>query len=797
MLKNYLITGFRNLRKHFLYSLINIAGLGLGLATCLLLYVWISHEVSYDRFLNAADRIHRSALEYSFGGQIAKTSSSPTALLPALKSFPEVEEGVRIGNPSGWQDFIVRKGDNLFSEDHFYFADSAFFDVFSYRLLQGDPATALTEPYTVVLTESVAKKYFGNEDPMGKIIQVNNTRDYTVTGVMQDAPSNSFLQFDLIGSFISLRAAQEEPIWWSANYQTFVRLAPGASVTELQNKTNELVKKALASELTNSGDYVHYNFTPLTDLHLHSSVASEFELTGDIRYVYIFTAIALLVLIIAATNYVNLSTARATERAKEVGLRKVIGAERQQLFFQFIGESILITLISFVFGLLLTQSMLPFFNDLTGVNFSFANFLQPSFVLISLALLLIVSTLAGAYPALVITSFRPAQVLKGSFKFSAGGLWLRKSLVVFQFTISMILIVGTIVIVQQLSFMQNKKLGYEKENTIVLPYDAKTAESYEALKTELTRAGAALVVGRGNESPVHVKGGYGIKLQNSSERGIIITGLPVDHDYVPAMNMEIVQGRNFTKADLERVDRDTVYSFIVNEAALKALFVEREQAIGTRVQVSGRQGEIVGVLKDFHFASLHRTIDPLVMFPESYQLNLMFVKLPSGDVQKNLEQVKSIYSSIITHRPFDYEFMDQQYASLYTAEQRMGTVFIVFACLAIIIACLGLLGLVSFSAAQKAKEIGVRKVLGATAQSIVMLIARDYSKLIAIAIVISLPSAYWIMTQWLSDFAYREEIGIFPMIVAVIICILVAVLATGHQVIKAATVNPAETLRSE
>ena len=797
MLKNYLLISFRNLRKHSSYSLINIFGLGLGLSTFILLMVWIQHEISYDKFHKESNRIYRASLEYSFGGQVAKTSVSPTALLPTLqKNFPEIENGTRVYNPASYGPYIVKKGDQTFQEDHFYFADSSFFKIFSYRLISGNHSTVLSKPYAVVITQSISKKYFGDADPIGKTLTVNGSTDYEVTGVVEDVPPNSYLQFDFLGSFHSLRAGREEPIWWSANYQTFLLLDKNANVGTIQQKTNDIVKEALASELTNANDYVKYNFMKLPDIHLHSTFTTEMEPVGDVQYVYIFSAVAFLILIIACINYVNLATARASDRAKEVGIRKVVGALRQQLFLQFLGESVIITFLGFCLAFFITQLALPFFNILTGINLERGIFYQPTFLGLSFILLIIIALLSGAYPAFAITAFKPVSILKGNFKFSGKGIWLRQFLVVSQFSISVILVVGTIVILKQLDFIQNKKLGYSKENTIVLPLDVKTEAVYDQLKSEFIRSGKASFVGRATESPTQINGGYGLNTDETSERGIIATGVSVDDDYIRALDMEIIAGRNFTEADFKRAATDTVFSFIVNESALRALSLPIEKAIGKKARVSGRQGEIVGVVRDFHFTSLHKAIGPLVMFNENSQYNYIFVKL-SGDVKTSLENLKSIYANVVPHRPFEYEFIDQQFETLYSAEQRMGTIFTVFATLAIFIACLGLLGFVSFSASQKTKEIGIRKVLGATATNIVFLISRDYTKLVLIAIALGIPAAYWMMTQWLSDFAYKTDIGVWPVVIAALLCVIISFATASYQALKAAFLNPANTLRSE
>lgn len=798
MIKNYLLISFRNLRKHFSYSLINIFGLSLGLSTFILLMIWIRYELSYDTFHTQAGRIYRASMEYSFGGQVASTSVSPTALLPTLqKNFPEIESGVRVYNPASYNPFIVKKEDLIFQEDHFYFADSTFFKIFSYKLISGNPEKVLAEPYSVVLTESASQKYFGSNDPVGKTIRVNGSTDYVVTGIVEDTPGNSYLQFDFIASFHSLRAGREDPIWWSANYQTYLLLDPKADLGHIKQKTNDIVREVLASELTNEGDYVHYNFMKLTDIYLHSSYSSEMETTGDIQYVYIFSAVALLVLLIACINYVNLATARASERAKEVGIRKVVGALRKQLFFQFLGESVIITFLGFCAAFFLTQLALPFFNILTGKNLAYDVFYSPGFFGIACILLVVIALLSGAYPAFAITAFKPVSILKGNFKSSGKGIWLRKVLVISQFSISVILIVGTIVILKQLNFIQNKKLGYVKESTIVLPLDSKTSEVYSQLKSEFLRSGTVSYVGRATESPTQINGGYGLNTDESSERGIITTGISVDDDFLRALNMEIIAGRNFTEGDFKKAVSDTVYSFIVNESALEALGLNTEKAIGKKARVSGRNGEIVGVVKDFHFSSLHQSIGPLVMFNQDTQYNFMFAKLQGDDIQATLEKLKSISAAVIPHRPFEYEFIDQQFDALYSAEQRMGTIFTLFATLAILIASLGLLGLVSFSASQKTKEIGIRKVLGATAANIVMLITRDYTRLVLVAIALGIPAAWWMMTLWLSDFAYKTDIGLWPVIMASLLCLAIAFATASYHAIKAAFINPANTLRGE
>jgi len=799
MIRNYILIGFRNLVKHRFYSIINVVGLGLGIAASLLLVSWITHELSYDRFHRDADRIYRSSMEYGFGGQTAKTSVSPTKLLPTLqKNFPEVEDGVRLYNPTNWSPYIVRNKENVFQEDKFFYADSTFFKVFSFALIEGNPLTALKEPNSVILTNSTARKYFGSEDVMGKTLEVN-TKVYTITGLLSDLPTNSIIDLDFLGSFSSL-AQSKEQIWWSANYETYVRLGPSTDIKALTEKTEALVRKELASELANPGDYVRYNFMRLTDIYLKSDM-TEWAKVSDIKYIYIFGAIACLVLLIACINYVNLATARAADRAKEVGIRKVVGAMRNQLLLQFTGESLIITLLSLCVGFLMVRLALPAFNDITGKSFVGSIIFSPVFISISILVSFIIALAAGAYPAIAITSFKPVSVLKGKFKTSRRGIWLRQGLVVFQFCISTILIIGTLVVVKQLDFLQEKKLGYDRENTLIIPLDGKTEKVYNELKTEVMRSGVVANIGRAAESPTSIAAGYSINVQDGSDGpGMIVTAMSIDAEFIPTLGMEFAAGRNFTEADILKAKNDTTsssYSFIINESTMRELSIDLEKAIGLRVSMNGRHGEIVGVLKDFHFAPLHKKIGPLVLFDQESDYNNIFIKLKSGNTTESISSIKTIYNQLVPHRPFEYQFVDQRYSSLYDNEQRMAKINTVFSMLAIAIACLGLLGLVSFSAAQKTKEIGIRKVLGATASSIVLLITRDFTRLVIIAIVIGFPIAYWMMDKWLSDFAYKTEIGLSPVLLSSLLCIVIAFGTASYQAVKAALINPADTLRNE
>ena len=793
MIKNYLLIGFRNLRKHFSYSIINIFGLGLGLATCLLLVTWIRHELSFDKFHDDSDRIYRSSLEMSFGGQANVLQQSPNKLLAVVKeNFPDVESGVRYYDRTGYTPFIVQYQSELFQEGKFCFADSTFFKVFTFQFVEGNPQKALAEPNTVVITESIAKKYFGADQAMGKTIKVNSGTDYTISGVIKDIPTNSSISFDFLGSFHSIAYGKDTPQWFPANFLTFIKAGENTDMNSIATKVNDQVKVELKSELTGEGDYIRFSFLPISDIHLKEA--------GRMVYVYIFSAIAFLILGIACINYINLSTARAADRAKEVGIRKVVGALRNQLIGQFIGESILITFLAFVTALFLVEALLPAFNLVTGANFPPTAFFDPAFLFVSLFIVMAIALLAGAYPALAISAFKPVSILKGNFKHSGRGILLRRILVVTQFTISIGLIVSTLVIYKQLSFIRNRELGYNKENAIAIPLDKKTEAVYEQLKTELMKSGKVTFVARASESPTDIHAGYGVSITGENPRDIMTTAITVDTEFIPAFNMEIIAGRNFTEGDFLKTKADTSRnssSFIVNETALKDLYIDPDKAIGQKIRLSGRSGEIVGIIKDFHFASMREKIKPLVLFNEVEQFDYIFIRLNPEDVTGALDAIKKICQTTVTHRPFEYEFVDQKYAALYDAEDRISTIFIGFAALAIIIASLGLLGLVSFSAAQKTKEIGIRKVLGASAPSIVLLITKDFTRLILIAVVLGLPISYYLMSEWLSDFAYKTDIGVGPILTASLLCLVIAFGTAGFQAIKAALVDPAETLRNE
>ena len=807
MIRNYLLTALRNLRRHRLYSIINILGLTIGLTCALLITTYVYYELQYDQFHEHKDRIVRASLEYGEGGVVANTAVSPTAVLPAFqREFPEIVGGVRLYDASESRPRLVRSGDQTFQETGLFYADSSFFSVFSFPLLQGDPATALTAPQSVVLTAEVAEKYYGprwaQQDLVGKTLLIGTDRTpFQVTGVMANPPVYSHLHPRLVASTASLDWFQEE-MWWSANYHTYLLLNQPEAIHALREKIPTLLRREIPDAFA-TGGYVAYNLLPLTDIHLRSTMDSELEPGGDYRYVYIFSAVAVLILLVACINYVNLTTARATHRAREVGMRKVLGAYQRQLFGQFVGEAAMLATLSILLSIVLATILLPFFQQLAQRNFTLDYLTQPAAIGGIVAIGVVVSLLSGAYPALVLSSFRPVQVLKGKVKTGRTSGSLRQGLVVFQFVISTFLIISTLIIYRQLTFVQQQKLGYDKEQLLSLPLDDLVYDQYEVLKNELEKQSEVASVSAAYETPTDIQGGYSIARSGTSDKfTMAVTGLPVHQDFLKTVGLELVAGHDFTRTDLAAVQKDSfatrTYGFLINETAAQALGFSPEEALDQDITMVGRGSVLRGVVKDFHFNSLHKKIEPLVIFLEPQQSRTLLVRISSPeDIPATLASVEKVWDQVVQHRPFDFTFLDDEFQALYTAEQQAGQLFNAFAAVAVFIACLGLFGLTAFTTVQRAKEIGIRKVLGASVLSIVILLSRDVTKLVLIALFIAIPVSYFLMDRWLEGFAYRIGIPIVGLLIAGVVALLIAWVTVSYQSARAATANPVDSLRSE
>ncbi|GAB4021893.1 ABC transporter permease [Spirosoma koreense] len=801
MLKNYLKIAFRNLWRNKVFSGINVIGLSVGLASCLLLFMYITHELSYDDFQQKADRIVRVTMEYSMEGRVGKIPQTGTKVAPEFgRQFPEVEAGVRLIN----RDAVVINGNQQFSEKRVVFADSAFFSIFTFPLIKGNPQTALAGPNLVVLSQTTAQKYFGTDNPVGKTLRINtggSFRDYSVTGVVSDCPANSQIKYDLLTSFTTLQAARTEE-WYSANYATYLLLRKPEAIASLQAKIPGFMKTQFSKDEMSSGNYLTYNLEPIRQVHLHSVVEGSFEPNGDLTYIYIFGSVALLILLIACVNYVNLATSRAVERAQEVGVRKVMGALQGQLFGQFIGESVIVTSVSLVLALVLASLTLPLFNTLSDRQFSIDTWFKPTNLLLLMSIGVVVSLIAGSYPALVLAGFQPIRVLKGQLKTTGAGQF-RRTLIVAQFAITSFLIVSTLLIRNQLSFIQHKKLGYNKDHVLLLPVDKQVKEKIMTLKSEFRQNADVQQVSLASESPVYINGGYSMRRTNMPDgKYKMVAGLQIDEDFIKAMNLHLVAGRDLTRTDVEQAshpDGDSLnyYHFIPNESAVKELGWTPQEAIGQKIDMgSGRKGEIKAVVADFHFASMKQKIGPLMLFPEMGG-EVLLVKLSGSQIANTLPFLESKWRTIIPDRPFTYEFMDEEFNKLYAAESRTGQIFSLFAFLSIFLACLGLFGLSAYTTAQRKKEIGVRKVLGASVLSITLLLSKDFLKLVLIAIVIATPIAWYAMHRWLQDFVYKIDIAWWLFALAGLLAVGIALLTVSFQSIKAALMNPVKSLRSE
>ena len=792
MIKNYFKIAWRNLFRNKTFSFINIVGLAFGLTCCLLLVLYLNHELSYDKFHGNADKIVRVIMEYKIGDQGNKGNFSSAKVFPEFKrQFPEVANGVRMIN----NNRLLRYNDKVIDEKNVLFADSTFFGVFDFKLINGTKEEVLKAPKMIVLTQSTAKKYFDDENPVGKTILMGSTQTpFLVTGVTEDCPTNSQIQYNAVAS-ISTLAPLPDQNYSNANYTTYLLMNSASSLPLLQQKVNALMK----NENATSEFKVSFQLEEFTKIHLHSPYDAIVP-NSNILYIYIIIAVALLILAIACFTYINLSTARSTERAKEVGIRKVSGAYRLQLFWQFISESFVLSVAALLLSFGLMMFLLPSFNSLTGTQLNYDALINPVVIVIAAGFIVIIALLAGSYPAFMLSGFQPVKVLKGLFKNTASGIVLRKGLIVFQFVISVFLIVSTFIIKDQLNLIQQKKLGYNRDNVLLLDMDTKLNQSGETVKTELMGIPTVKVVSKAYESPVSIKGGYSMSGPDVSKQ-MAVAANNIDEDFMDAVGLELIAGSRMTKQDVidasNEDDTKSYYHFILNESAARALGWTPREAVGKKMFLDEtRPGEVRGVVKDFHFASLHTEIRPLVLFPGGYT-NILLVKMDGNNISATISAIEKKWKTLAPHRPFAYRFMDEDYQKMYESEKRTANVFNVFAALAVMLACLGLFGLSAYAARQRIKEIGVRKVLGASVAQINLLLSSGFIKLIAVAFIIATPIAWFAMNKWLLQFSYRVEIKWWVFTLAGVLSILIAFITVSFQFIKAALTNPVKSLRTE
>ena len=808
MIRNYLKIAWRNLTKYKFISFINLFGLTVGLTCCLLILTYIINELSYDQYKQSKNlyRVERTFLnpqDKSVNLRLSAIAPPFAALLANdFKEIKKISQVLQNGSTP------IKYDEKLFNEKNSFFADETMLDLFDVKVTRGNASKALDEPFTVMLTEGVAKKYFGNDDPLNKVIRMNNQFDLKVTGVYKDFPLNTHMHPEVLISFPTL---MDTAVYGKQNFvdnygnnafYTYVLLPDNYDPKKLEAQLPAFQNRHIPDDgpgnSIKASDYSILNLTKVSDIHLRSHKDDEVEENGDIKRVYIFSAIALFILLIACINYMNLSTARSVLRGKEIGIRKVVGARRKELIAQFLSESVLICWIATILAYFITWLTLPFLNQLSGQNLTIDIILKWQILLPLIVVPFIVGLLSGIYPALFLSSFQPIKVLKGVFKVGGSSISFRKVLVVVQFAISIILIICTAVVFEQLRFMQTKSLGFNKDHMVTLSYNGNLTSTYESFKTQLLSNPNIKEIARSSRIPT---GRLLDAMGSQINRGDSLTPtqadikfVVADEDYLSTYGVKVVAGRNFSKT----FGTDTS-AFLINEAAVKILGLNSpEDAVGRQFQYGGRKGQLVGVFNDFHFESMHQRILPLVIFIPRNQGNYgrISVKI-SGNIPAALSHLENTWKKFVPAIPFEYSFLDQRFEQLYESEQRQKSIFTTFACIAIFIACLGLFGLSAFAISQRVKEIGIRKVLGASINSIVVLLSKEFLKLVGIAAVFGFIIAWYAMNRWLQDFAYRIHIQWWIFIIAGIITAIVAFLTISIQAIKAATANPVKNLRTE
>lgn len=790
MLKHYLKTAARILLKYKVYSLINILGLSIGLACGIMILLFVKNELSYDRFHTNHENLYRVGLSHEQNGQMSSMAVTVAAIGPSmLQDFPEVVRMTRLSSEND--------GFFTFQNKHYYtslisYADSSFFAMFSFRLLTGNPQAALTEPYTVVLSEKLSKQIFGDKNPVGEFVRFNNTDNLLVTGVVENPPANSSIRFNALVSFATLYNDPNVYLDWDGgyNYYNYIKLSEKANLFEIQKKFPEFLEKNINYKYREVGITVHMFLQPLKDLHLHSNLDYDIDSRGSLSMIYIFLAIALFILMIACINFMNLATARSIQRAKEVGLRKVVGAEKAQIVRQFLGESVTTSFIALFGALILIEIFQPEFNRLLNTELHLLRLDNLIFIAGILFLTLGVGIAAGSYPSFFMAGYQPVKVIKGDFNVKAGKPVLRNTLVVFQFFISSVLILFTLVVAMQMNYITNKDLGYNKENIVYLTlYDAQARNQIEILKSEFGKIPGVISLGASTGMP-----GYGVTSNGYFPEGyqepMMIHALDVDQNFLDVMKIQIVAGRNFSGESKEDAD-----AFLINETLAKKL--GWDDPIGKKIIRDGNH-LVIGMVKDFHFSTLHNKIEPLLITIKPWDgYYYLAIRVAPMNFRSTLEAIGNKWEELLPNQPFSYEFLDRYVANAYDAENKTGETFLYFSLLSIFIACLGLFGLANYSGEQKRKEIGIRKVYGASNQNILMLLSSDYTKWVILANILAWPLAYWAMDKWLQLFEYRTSISAWIFILTFFITSVISVITVLYQVVHAAMTNPVDTIKYE
>ncbi|WKN41006.1 ABC transporter permease [Tunicatimonas pelagia] len=807
MINNYLKIALRNLARHKQMTLINVLGLAVGMAACILILLFVQYELSYDRHHENADRTYRISREWRNAD--GETNLHLGHLAPPFEprlaeDFAGIiEKSTRLANNG--MLITYEEGDKQMIEDGLFFAEPEALDIFSFSFVAGAPETALSLPNAVVLTESTARKYFGDEDPLGKALRLEQEIDLKVTGVIEDVPGNSHFHPTMLVSFVLVEGFYGQDYmntnWASNNFSTYVLLAEGYNPTDLEAQFPAFLDKHLPGDPDVPASQTNFlHLWPITDIHLYSNLDSEIEANGDIAYVYIYTVIALFILVIACINFINLTTARATRRAKEVGVRKVMGAEKASLVGQFLSESVLVSLFGLTLAILLVTLALPYFTDFVDKQLSFDILGNPFLLALLAAIVLVVGIVSGSYPAFYLSAFQPARILRSSRGSQRGNVLLRSGLVVLQFVISIALVIGVITVERQLDYVKSKPLGFNQENLLVLPISRSIYDQYEELKAQFLAQPGIVDVALASRVPsgrlLDSQGGQVEVNDGMKDIDFRLANIDVGHDYINSLDINLVAGRNF---DINRVS-DSTEAFIINEVAAHTIgYNSPEEAVGKKISYGGRQGYIIGVAEDFHFESLHQPIAPIIFhIPFSAdRVRRVVVRVQASAMDETISYLKEQWSYLRPGFPFDYYTIGDRFQGQYDAEDRLGQIVQFFSLLAIFIAALGLVGLASYTAEQRTKEIGIRKVLGASVSQLLLLLTKGFSKLILVAFLIACPLAYFVMNHWLDTFAYQDTLSIWSFILAGVAALLVAGITVGSQTISTATRNPVDSLRDE
>lgn len=789
MLYNYLKIAFRSLRRHKGFSLINIAGLAIGMACSILILLWVQDELSYDQFHRDGQRIYR--ITASLSEMNIHAAVTPAPLPEALQAqIPAVEQTLRLNMRGG----LMEVGDRMFQEEGMLFADSTFLQMFSFKLVAGDPAEAFKNPESILITESMAKKYFGNEDPLGKTIRNDHKTDFAVVGVLADVPATSHVQFNFVLPMAFLARTErdlKERVWDNFNYYDYIKLtskadASPAALAALEKQITSIYK---ANE---KGLKVDFHLQPLTDIHLHSKFLADLPGHGNVQYVYIFIVVAIFILVVACINFMNLATARSARRAKEVGLRKVVGAVRTQLVRQFLAESSLISVISLILAVLIVFAALPGFNTLAGKQLSI-DLLNIKMVAGLLGITFLTGLIAGSYPALFLSSFMPATVLKGNAKTGASGSFFRNSMVVLQFSVSIILLVGTAAVYKQLKFIQSRSLGYDKENLLYVSMTGDLWKNYETLRSSLEQEPLTKNFTVMQDLPTNVVNGTVSVEWEGKDKDFqpLFCNMAVDGNFLDVIKVTLLDGRGFFKDS-----KTDTSNYMVNESALRTMGMKVETAVGQPLTMWGRKGTIVGVVKDFNFKPIQQPIEPLILRLDTWGGHVV-VKTAPGETENTIKALERICQTLNPEYPFSYKFIDQDLDNMYRAEQRLGGLFNIFAVLAIFISCLGLYGLSAFLAERRTKELGVRKVLGASLPHLIYLLLSTFTKPVLVAMFVAAPIAWYAMDRWLEGFAFHITLDWTIFAFAFIVALFIAWITVSYESIKAALTNPAKSLKDE